>query len=286
MTRPRELPALPAFRTARPPAGFEDAVRAAGRRRWRQLAGGAGGALAALALLLAAPGGAGPAGLRPAPPAGPGRTPPAAVPVDGATAPATAATTAATPAATRGPAIAPHAPASPAVVVPRRSAGPRLDRGNDTAQDGGVPWTRAQSKADLTQLATCVDDGHPGAPSDGARHGDWCVWADAFATGTGATFTIRACAVSPAAQALTFADGHEVDYAVDGEWSSATGRTFPAEPGQPVDPAYGTCTSWKAHWDGTDDDGGRVGAGTYTLHGIVRAQSGALADLVTFTLSS
>ncbi|HVF04773.1 MAG TPA: hypothetical protein VNA20_08035, partial [Frankiaceae bacterium] len=41
---PAGLPPLPGVRVPVPPRGFEGAVRAAGRRRWRSLGGGAGAA--------------------------------------------------------------------------------------------------------------------------------------------------------------------------------------------------------------------------------------------------
>jgi hypothetical protein len=73
---------------------------------------------------------------------------------------------------------------------------------------------------------------------------------------------------------MTFADGQEVRFDVlAGDavvWSSATGRTFPAEPADPLVPTYGRCTRWEMKWSGRTDAGGFVAAGVHTLRVTLR----------------
>ena len=149
-----------------------------------------------------------------------------------------------------------------------------------TPAPAGVPWTRAQQRADAEAVARCVA-GPGGDASEGTRWGDWCLLAGSSGSGETHGFTLTACAASPAAEMLTFVDGRELDFVLRREgrpvWSSATGRVFPAT-APAVKASYGECTVWKLTWDRRGDDGSRLPAATYVLDVTLRLTNGEPAD--------
>jgi hypothetical protein len=289
--RPPGLPPLPAARVAPPPRGFEHAVRAAGRRRWRSLGGGAGVVATGLAVLLslpvAAPGSnglhptaPGPVAPRPAGPASVAPTTPAAH----------------SPSPTGRNPVAPYARNRRETQPGRESGGP--GRGGPGDPDAaapappapltGLPWTRAQQKADPQRQARCLSSENDDDTGVGSRFGDWCLTATATTAAPGkVAFAMAACALSPTAAPLTFPDGREVDFVVTAGdrhvWSSATRRTFPAEPGM-VKADYGSCTVWMTMWKGYGDDGAAAAPGSYLLTAWLRLTSGSPRHRAAVTL--
>lgn len=270
MTRPPELPSLAPVRVAVPPRGFDAAVRAAGRRRWRTAGGTASALTVCAALLLASPGGSGTAGLTPA-------EMPAHAPRPASTAPPSTSLSQ-SPAVPPGERPAPAPDPGSAPTSGRASASAAPDQpGPGYVTKTQAPIKRDQKDADLTMLATC---------GEGTRFGqDWCLIARAQPGEDGWVLVeLSACALSPAATRLAPASGHEVDFEVKGRWSSGLGRSFPG-PGADVVADYGRCTRWWTKWDGVGDDGHRLPSGSYTLVATLRLKAASPSDAAGLVLA-
>ncbi|HVF06676.1 MAG TPA: BsuPI-related putative proteinase inhibitor, partial [Frankiaceae bacterium] len=171
--------------------------------------------------------------------------------------------------------------------APARAGAPE-PTGSARPARSGVPWSRGQEPADPERQARCLSSGADDTSAVGSRYGDWCLTATADRSDPGKVrLRLAACALSPSAEPLAFPNGREADFVVTaGErhvWSSATGRTFPAEPGM-VKADYPMCTVWTLLWDARSDDGRAVGSGRYDLEARLRLTSAAPRHRTTVTV--